>query len=71
MENDNFVGLFNIKNYSALEDAIAAFNRMLNTAKADAEKELEDLFDALKEEDYTKDQMSVKEYRDPFTGAMK
>lgn len=23
------------------------------------------------EEDYTKDQMSVKEYRDPFTGAMK
>ena len=44
-----------VTNYSDLEEAIAIFNQLLNAAKADAEKELEDLFDALKEEDYTKE----------------
>lgn len=44
-----------VANYSDLETAIAGFNRLLNTAKGEAVEELEDLFGALKEENYTRE----------------
>lgn len=44
-----------VTNYSDLEAAIAAFNRLLKETKEEAEQELEDLFAGLKEEDYTKE----------------